>query len=262
MSLLRTALRWIGAYWIYEKWLTEQVNKGDMPRHVSLILDGNRRWADRHKLQSWVGHEQGSKVVGDLLDWCLDLGIETVTLYALSTENLRRSAEEVKQITDILRKKVAEARRDPRIREHQVRVTALGRIELLPPDLRVELSELERETKGYDRHFLNVAVAYGGRGEIVDAVREISGKAAKGEITPSDIDEEMVEANLYTAKIPDSDPDLIIRTSGEERISNFLLWQSAYSEFVFLDVYWPAFRKIDLLRAIRTYQHRGRRMGL
>ncbi|MDH5362502.1 MAG: polyprenyl diphosphate synthase [Aigarchaeota archaeon] len=262
MSLLGTTLRWIGAYWIYEKWLTEQVKKGDMPRHVSLILDGNRRWAERHKLQSWVGHEQGSRVVGDLLDWCLDLGIETVTLYALSTENLRRSPEEVKQITDILRKKVAEARRDPRIREQQVRITALGRIDLLPPDLRVELRELERETKGHDRHFLNVAVAYGGRAEIVDAVRKISEKAAKGEISSSDIDEELVEANLYTAKIPDSDPDLIIRTSGEERISNFLLWQSAYSEFVFLDVYWPAFRKIDLLRAIRTYQHRSRRIGL
>lgn len=262
MSLLRTALRWIGAYWIYEKWLTEQVEKGVMPRHVSLILDGNRRWADRHKLQSWVGHQYGSKVVDDLLDWCLDLGIETVTLYALSTENLKRSPEEVKQINDILKKKVAEARRDPRIRDNQVRITALGRIDLLPPDLRDELRELERETRGYDRHFVNVAIAYGGRAEIVDAVRKISEKAVRGEITPNDIDEELVEANLYTAKIPDSDPDLIIRTSGEERISNFLLWQSAYSEFVFLDVYWPAFRKIDLLRAIRTYQHRSRRMGL
>lgn len=262
MSLLRATLRWIGAYWIYEKWLTEQVKKEEMPRHVSLILDGNRRWAERHKLQSWVGHQYGSKVVDDLLDWCLDLGIETVTLYALSTENLKRSPEEVEQIRDILRKKVAEARQDSRVREHQVRITILGRTNLLPTDLRDELRELERETRGHDKHFLNVAIAYGGRAEIVDAVRKISEKAVRKEITPDEIDEDLVEANLYTAKIPDSDPDLIIRTSGEERISNFLIWQSAYSEFVFLDVYWPAFRKIDLLRAIRTYQHRSRRMGL
>jgi len=163
---------------------------------------------------------------------------------------------------DLLKKKVADARQDRRIRDDQVRITALGRTNLLPPDLRDELAKLERETSGYNRHFLNLAVAYGGRAEIVDAVRKISEKAVEGGINPKDIDEELVEANLYTAKIPDSDPDLIIRTSGEERISNFLLWQSAYSEFVFLDVYWPAFRKIDLLRAIRTYQDRSRRMGL
>jgi len=262
MSMLRTVLRLIGAYWIYEKWLTEQVKKGEMPRHVSLILDGNRRWATRHKLQSWEGHQYGSKVVDDLLDWCLDLGIETMTLYALSTENLKRDPEEVRHIMDLLRKKVADARQDRRIRDDQVRITALGRIDLLPPDLRDELAKLEGETSGYNRHFLNLAIAYGGRAEIVDAVRKISEKAVEGDVNPKDIDEELVEANLYTAKIPDSDPDLIIRTSGEERISNFLLWQSAYSEFVFLDVYWPAFRKIDLLRAIRTYQDRSRRMGL
>jgi len=260
--LLRNTLRWIGAYWIYEKWLKEQVKKGEMPRHVSLILDGNRRWATKQGLQSWEGHQYGSKVVDDLLDWCLDLGIETVTLYALSTENLKRSPDEVRHIMDLLKKKAAEARKDRRIRDKQVRVTALGRIDLLPPDLRDELGKLERETSGYDKHFLNLAIAYGGRTEIVDAVRKISEKATRGEISPKDIDEAVVEANLYTAKIPDSDPDLIIRTSGEERISNFLLWQSAYSEFVFLDVYWPAFRKIDLLRAIRTYQDRSRRMGL
>ena len=255
-------LKW-GVYKLYERWLEFQVKDRSVPEHVAIILDGNRRWAKMYGLNPWMGHRMGAERVEEFLKWCLDLGIRTVTLYAFSTENFRRTPQEVVELMKLFKKKLAELRESDMIRKHEVRVKIIGRTDLLPPDLRKLAEEVEEATKHYDRHFLNIAIAYGGRAEILDAVRKIARDVAEGRLRPEEIDEELFERYLYTGYLPPElrDPDLIIRTSGEERLSGFLLWQCAYSELCFLDVYWPEFRRIDLLRAIRTYQMRQRRFG-
>ncbi len=259
--MLRGLLRLMGIYKLYELWLKQQIKDGKMPEHVAVILDGNRRWARQRGLPPWAGHEEGAKKVEEFLQWCLDLGVKTVTLYAFSTENFNRKPEEVREIMRIIREEAERLLDDERIHKHRVRVKVLGRKDLLPEDVKKALEEAEERTKEYDQHFLNLAVAYGGRAEIVDAMKKIAELVKKGELKIDEIDEKTVERCLYTSHLPKPDPDMIIRTSGEERLSNFLLWQSAYSELIFLDVYWPDFRKIDFLRAIRTYQKRHRRFG-
>ncbi len=277
ISLLETLAKWLGidihkvravmlrsgVYKLYERWLELQVKGKPMPEHVAIILDGNRRWARMYGLNPWIGHRAGARKVENLLRWCLDLGIRTVTLYAFSTENFRRTPREVAELMRLLKEKLAELKESDIIREREVRVKIIGRLNLLPRDLRELAREIEEMTKDYRRHFLNIAIAYGGRAEILDAVRKIAEDVAKGRLRPDEIDEEVFEKYLYTGYLPPElrDPDLIIRTSGEERLSGFLLWQCAYSEFCFLDIYWPEFRRIDLLRAIRTYQMRQRRFG-
>ena len=260
---VRAVMAKSGVYRIYERWLELQVKGKPMPEHVAIILDGNRRWARMYGLEPWLGHRAGARKVEDLLRWCLDLGIRTITLYAFSTENFRRTPREVLELMRLFRKKLMELRESDMIREHQVRVKVIGRLDLLPEEIRSLAREVEEATKHYDRHFLNIALAYGGRAEIIDAVRKIARDVAEGRLRPEDINEELFERYLYTGYLPPAlrDPDLIIRTSGEERLSGFLLWQPAYSELCFLDVYWPEFRRIDLLRAIRTYQSRQRRFG-
>jgi len=260
---VRAALLSFGVYRIYERWLEAQVRGGPMPEHVGVILDGNRRWARMHGLKPWLGHRAGAKKVEELLKWCLELGIKSITLYSFSTENFNRSPEEVRALMELFEEKLKELRDSGVVHEHKVRVKVIGRLELLPAYLRGLVREVEEATKDYDEHFLNVAIAYGGRAEIIDAVRKIAEDVKAGRLDPADIDEELFERYLYTSHLPEEvrDPDLIIRTSGEERLSGFLLWQSAYSELCFLDVFWPEFRRIDLLRAIRTYQRRQRRFG-
>ena len=260
---VRTTLLKLGVYDVYERWLEAQVMNGPMPEHIGVILDGNRRWARMHGLKPWLGHRAGAKKVEELLRWCLELGIKSVTLYSFSTENFNRSPEEVMALMELFEEKLRELKRSDVVHKHRVRVKVIGRIELLPGYLRELAREVEEATKDYDEHFLNVAIAYGGRAEIVDAVRKIAEDVRAGLLDPSDIDEELFERYLYTSHLPEEvrDPDLIIRTSGEERLSGFLLWQSAYSELCFIDVFWPEFRRIDLLRAIRTYQGRQRRFG-
>lgn len=261
MGAFRALLKLLGAYKLYERWLSNTIKEGEMPSHIALILDGNRRWAADRGLYPWVGHRFGAEKVDELLNWCLDLGIKVVTLYVLSTENFKRPRHELQEIFNLLKEKSIHYLNDERIHRHRVRIKVIGRRELLPPDIREALERLEEVTKNYDNLFVNIAVAYGGRAEIVDAARKIAEEVAAGRLKPEEIDERVMERHLYTADLPNHEPDLIIRTSGEERISNFLLWQSAYSELVFLDVYWPEFRKIDLMRAIRIYQRRQRRMG-
>ena len=260
--MLRGLIRALGAYRFYERMLRKEIESGPMPRHLALILDGNRRWARSKSKPPWYGHAVGAEKVEEVLKWCLELGIETITLYVLSTENLKREREELEKLLEIIENHLRKALNERMFDEHEVRVRALGRLELLPPSIRDLLTELERKTSRYSRHFLNVAIAYGGRAEIVDAVRNIVRDVRKGKLREEDIDERTFENYLYTSHLPNPYPDLIIRTSGEVRLSNFLLWQSAYSELVFLDVYWPEFRRIDLYRAIRTYQRRSRRFGL
>jgi len=259
--MLKTLLSAVGVYKAYEKWLWHQVKGGLKPEHIAIILDGNRRWASERLLNPWVGHHYGADKTKDLLGWCLDLGVKSITLYAFSTENFQRPPEEVGEIMKIAEEKLRDILEDERIHRHKVRVKVIGRLSLLPKGLQRMIRKVEGATKDYDEHFLNVALAYGGRAEIVDATREIAKKVEKGELTPEGIDEGVFESHLYTAYMSKQDPDLIIRTSGEERLSGFFLWQCAYSELCFLDVYWPDFRRIDLLRAVRTYQMRKRRFG-
>jgi len=224
-------------------------------------LDGNRRWARESGLEPWVGHYYGADKTKEVLKWCLDLGVNSITFYVFSTENFRRPKEEVEKLLDLFREKLQEALRSEEIHQYKVRVKVIGRVHLLPKDLQEMIRKIEDETRSYSSRYLNLAIAYGGRAEIVDAAKKIAEKVALGEIKPEEIDEKIFEQHLYTAFLPKQDPDLIIRTSGEERLSGFLLYQSAYSELCFLDVYWPEFRRIDLLRAIRTYQRRKRRFG-
>lgn len=260
--MIRGLLRALGAYAVYERWLLETVRKGPMPRHVAVILDGNRRWARSNGLPLEEGYRMGARKVEALLRWCLDLGIAAVTLYVLSLENLsRRPREEIEAIYRVLIESTERFLSDPEVRRRKVRVKVIGRTWLLPENVRRALERLVAETADHDAHFLTLAVAYGGRDEIVQAVRRLVSDVVSGEVPPEAIDEHVFSRYLYTADLPFPEPDLVIRTSGEERISNFLLWQIAYSELVFLDVYWPDFRRIDLLRAIRTYQARERRFG-
>jgi tritrans,polycis-undecaprenyl-diphosphate synthase [geranylgeranyl-diphosphate specific] len=259
--MLKTLMSIFGVYRLYEKWLWHQVKKWEKPEHIAIILDGNRRWATDRLLQPWVGHHYGAEKVEELLKWCLDLGVESVTLYAFSTENFQRSSEEVYEVLKIAEEKLREVLMNEQIHKYEVKVKVIGRLNLLPKTLQKMIMEAEENTKNYDKHFLNVAIAYGGRAEIADAAKEIAKKVKKGWLTPEEIDEAIFEQHLYTAHMSKQDPDLIIRTSGEERLSGFLLWQCAYSELFFLDVYWPDFRCIDLLRAIRTFQMRKRRFG-
>ena len=246
---------------IYERILWNQIKNGDKPNHVGIILDGNRRWALNHGFPSSVGHNFGAKKVEELLSWCMDLGINILTIYVFSTENFERQPDEVDEIMNLLRTKLEEALYDDRIDDNKINIKALGRIHLLPEDVLELIRKVERKTEFYDRFYLNIAVAYGGRAEIVDATRKIAEKIQSDELLLTDINETLFEKNLYTSHLPKSNPDIIIRTSGEERLSGFLLWQSAYSELIFLDAYWPDFRKIDFWRSIRTYQSRTRRYG-
>ena len=259
--MLKTFLSTVGAYKLYEKWLWHQVKNGTKPAHIAIILDGNRRWASGKALNRWFGHEKGAEKVEQLLDWCLRLGVESITLYAFSTQNFRRPRNEVEEIMRIAGEKFQKLLTDERINKNRVRVKVIGRVGLLPKALQQLIANVEKTTQDYDEHFLNIALAYGGRAEIVDAARKIAEKVHEGELSPEKIDEQVFESFLYTAHMSKQDPDLIIRTSGEERLSGFLLWQSAYSELCFLDIYWPDFRLIDLLRAARTFQQRRRRFG-
>jgi tritrans,polycis-undecaprenyl-diphosphate synthase [geranylgeranyl-diphosphate specific] len=237
------------------------VKSGVKPEHIAIILDGNRRWASEKVVNPWLGHERGAEKVEELLDWCLRLDVKSVTLYAFSTENFRRTWEEIREIMRIAEMQFRKLLTDERIHRNKIRVKVIGRVSSLPESLQQLISDVEKATENYDEHFINFAFAYGGRAEIVDAARKIAEEVHEGKLDHRQVDEKTFEQYLYTSHMPQQDPDLIIRTSGEERLSGFLLWQSAYSELCFLDVYWPDFRLIDLLRAVRTFQKRKRRFG-
>jgi tritrans,polycis-undecaprenyl-diphosphate synthase [geranylgeranyl-diphosphate specific] len=259
--VLTRVLEIFGVYKAYEKWLWQQVKNDTPPEHIALILDGNRRWASQKEMNPWLGHQKGADTVEQLLEWCLKVNVKYITLYAFSTENFARNSKEVDQIMNIAAERFLKLLTDDRVHRNKVQVRVLGRTNMLPMDLQKRIKDVEVATAGYSNHFLNFAFAYGGRAEIVDAARIIAEQVKAGQIEPQDIDESTIEKYLYTAHMDKQEPDLIIRTSGEERLSGFLVWQSAYSELVFLDVYWPDFRFIDLLRAIRTFQRRKRRFG-
>jgi short-chain Z-isoprenyl diphosphate synthase len=251
-------------YYLYEHRLQRQVSRGPVPRHIGIILDGNRRHGRARGItEPREIYGLGAQKLDDILVWCVDLGIAGVTLWVFSTENFRRPPEEVSGIFDAVERKMAALAADPAIHRCRVRVRAIGRLDVLPETVLAAIRAAERATAEYEGMELNIAVAYGGRQEIADAVRAMLSEMAEGGKALSEIirsvSPEAIANHLYTAGLPD--PDLIIRTSGEIRLSGFLLWQSVHSEFYFTDVFWPAFRKIDLLRAIRAYQARERRFG-
>jgi len=250
-----------GLYKIYATRLENEIRDGDIPNHLALILDGNRRWAKRHLAVAKTGHWKGADAVENLLDWCEELDIKIITLYALSSENLDREDEELEHLYELIRIRLEKLYNDPRIHKNKMRVKGIGRIELLPDSIKEVLKRLDDITKDYDNRFLNIALAYGGQYELVDAVKKIAEKIKDGSLNVDDINKKEIESNLYTSYLPQSSPDMILRTSGEKRLSGFLMWQSAYSELIFIDIFWPEFRKIDLMRAIRTFQERKRRLG-
>ncbi len=245
----------------YERRLTRQLAGADTPRHVGVMLDGNRRWARSVGLTDVNhGHQAGADKIVDLLDWCEDAGVEVVTLWLLSTDNLSRDAEELDPLLRIIEETVGDlaARRRWRIR-------GVGSLDLLPEATATALKSAEEATAVLPASMIevNVAVGYGGRREIADAVRSLLVEHAAAGATIEEVagylDVEHIAEHLYTRGQPD--PDLLIRTSGEQRLSGFLLWQSAYAECVFVDPYWPAFRRVDFLRALRDYAQRDRRFG-
>ncbi len=239
--------------------LLTEVRSAPVPKHLAIIMDGNRRFARDHGMMIMDGHENGREKLEELLDWCLEVGLRAITVYALSTENLSREPQEVSDLMDLFALNFRKVGDDPRVHRHHIRVRAIGSRERLRQDVIDSIAYAEERTKGYSDYLFTIAIAYGGREEILQAIRSIAEDVAKGKIDPATIDERMVSQRLYTSDLPD--PDLVFRTSGEERISNFLLWQVAYSELYFSDVYWPGLRKLDFLRAIRDYQRRRRRYG-
>jgi short-chain Z-isoprenyl diphosphate synthase len=256
---------WRAPYYFYERWLLRQIAQGPVPRHVGVILDGNRRHAQAVALtDAREIYELGARKLDDVLDWCAELKIRAVTLWVFSPDNLNRPQDELSGIFHAIEAKLTALIQDPQIHSRRVRVRAIGDVSLVPEKARTAIRAIEQATSTYDAMELNIAIGYGGRQEIVDAVRAALTKiAAEGASLSTAIDRltsEAIAAHLYTAGLPD--PDLIIRTSGEVRLSGFLLWQSAQSEFYFSDVNWPAFRRVDFLRAVREFQGRQRRYGL
>jgi len=246
-------------YKVYERRLEGQIRKGPVPKHLAVIMDGNRRYAESLGMLPFEGHVKGKTTLENLSDWSRNLDIRYLTVYAFSLENFNRSKEELEPLMDLFEESFRNAGDDPRVHENKVRVRAIGHRELLPEKVVEAIEYAESKTKEYDNFNYNLAVAYGGRQELVRSMKIIGKKLQNGEIEIDNIDADLISSNLYTSGLPD--PDLILRTSGEERISNFLLWQLAYSELYFADVFWPNMRKIDFLRAIRSFQQRKRRLG-
>ena len=245
-------------YPAYERRLARRLPPDKLPKHVGVMLDGNRRWARAVGRDAAHGHRAGAANISPLLEWCDELGVEVVTLWLLSTDNLNRPSEELRNLLVIIEDAVADL-----AAQNRWRLNPVGALDLLPDDTARRLKEAADETRDVEGLLVNVAVGYGGRREIADAVRSLLQEhASKGtsiEELAEILDVEHIAEHLYTKGQPD--PDLVIRTSGEQRLGGFLLWQSAHSEFYFCEAYWPDFRKVDFLRALRAYSERNRRFG-
>ncbi len=238
--------------------LLEEVRaNGSSPGHVALVMDGNGRWARRRGRRREAGHRAGLLALGRAVEAALASEVEMLTVFAFSDQNWARPTREVAALLGLLELHLVRA--GPDLLRKGVSVRVVGDLPRIPPRLRGRLRRVVRETREGDRMWLNVALAYGGRSEIVRAARELAERTARGALLPSEIDENSFAEGLYTSGMPD--PDLLIRTSGESRISNFLLWQSAYTELYFTPVLWPDFSEDDFFRAVLAYQHRERRFG-
>jgi short-chain Z-isoprenyl diphosphate synthase len=251
-------------YPLYERRIYRHLDFTQTPHHIGVILDGNRRWSRANPSSagdssSSRGHKMGAEKIIDLLNWSQEAQVKVITLWLLSNQNLSRTAEELKPLLEIIGGTVANL-----AAQQRWQIRPVGSLEILPVELRNTLTDAAAKTKNIDGIVVNVAIGYGGRNEIVDAVKSLileggkSGKSAEELAQSVDVDE--ISRHLYTAGLPD--PDLVIRTSGEQRLGGFLLWQSAHSEFYFCEAYWPDFRKLDFLRALRAYASRHRRHGI
>lgn len=232
------------------------------PKHVGIIPDGNRRLARRLIKSPWKGHEWGLGKLKEVLEWCNGLGIKIVTFYTLSLENLeKRPKREIKYLFSLAKKEIKNILDDEDhvVHRNNARVSFFGKIDLLPPDLQKGIEEVSDMTKDYSDFYLNLAIAYGGRQEIVDASRRMAADAAKGTVSPAKISESLLRQYFWTNGF--RDPDLIIRTGGEKRLSNFLLFQSSYSELIFLDKFWPELEREDFADAVKEFRSRKRRFG-
>ncbi|PFG20426.1 isoprenyl transferase [Serinibacter salmoneus] len=245
-------------YGLYERRLLRQLDSGNLPHHIGIILDGNRRWAKAVAAPAAHGHRAGAEKILEVLGWSDAIGVKYVTLWMLSTDNLRRDPEELQALVAIIEEAVSDLAATRRWR-----IQALGASGLLPPSTAKRLEAAQELTRDVEGMTVNVAVGYGGRQEIADAVRGLLRERAEAGASLQEVARELtaeqIAEHLYTKGQPD--PDLVIRTSGEQRLGGFLLWQSVHSEFYFCEAYWPDFRRVDFLRAVREYSHRERRLG-
>lgn len=250
---------WNLLYSIYERRLQRSLQGAPVPRHVAVILDGNRRWAKALGSEPRVGHQAGADRILEFLEWSEESGVEVVTLWMLSTENLARDEEELRQLLGIITSTV-----ESLARKQRWKLSLVGDLELLPEDSARKLRHAAGRTADLSGMVVNIAVSYGGRRELVDAVRELLVEADETGVSlqelASGLSDDDITSHLYTRGQPD--PDLVIRTSGEQRLSGFMMWQAAHSEFYFCEAYWPDFRRVDFLRALRSYAQRERRRGL
>jgi undecaprenyl diphosphate synthase len=240
------------------KKLQEQLKKtGEIPPHIAIIMDGNGRWAKKRGLPRVAGHRKGVETVREIVEACAEIGVKYLTLYTFSTENWKRPKDEVSTLMRLLLKSLKE--RLDELNRNNIKLTCIGNIESLPQKVQKQLFEDIARTKHNKKMTLNLALSYSGRWELIKAIKDVAKQVASGKLNTDDISEKTISDSLDTRNVPD--PDLVIRTSGEFRVSNFLLWQIAYSEFVIMDIFWPDFSKQHLYEAIEKFQKRERRFG-
>ena len=227
------------------------------PKHIAIILDGNRRYARKIGMQPWQGHSFGAEKVEDLLKWCRDLGIKELTLYSFSMDNFKRPEREKKAIFELFKKNFEKLEKDDRLMKNGIKVRFIGRLQMFPKEIQEGMQRLMKKTNENERFKVNFAMAYSGKAEITDSVRKIINKINSKEINIENVDEDLIKNNLYLS----SEPDIFIRPGGEKRMSDFLLWQSSYSELIFLEKLWPEFTKEDLIWCIGEFKRRERRFG-
>lgn len=227
------------------------------PESIAIILDGNRRYARKKGLSPWEGHRFGAEKVKDILQWAYDLGVKELTLYSFSMDNFNRPEKEKKELFRLFEQNIKKLKNNKKLDKHGISVRFIGRLHMFPKGIQKEMSEVMEKTKNYGKFKLNFAMAYSGKAEITDALKKIINKLKNGEISEEDINENLINENLYLS----SSPDILIRPGGEKRISDFLLFQMAYTEIFFLDKLWPEFTKDDLAKIIREFKRRERRFG-
>lgn len=243
---------------VSDKKIFDQIKlSGDIPEHIAIIMDGNGRWAKKRGLPRAAGHKRGVDTVKEITESCADLGVKYLTLYTFSTENWNRPKDEVSTLMRLLLKSLRE--RVSELNKNNIRLTTIGDIASLPFAVQNELREAIEKTKKNDKMTLNLALSYSGRWELIEAIKSIGKLISQNKLTVDEINEKSLKEHLTTKNIPD--PDLLIRTSGEFRVSNFLLWQIAYTEFYISDMFWPDFNKQHLIEAIKSFQNRERRFG-
>ena len=235
--------------------LNMEASENKVPKHIGLVIDGNRRFAKRLMLKPWKGHEYGAEKIEKLFEWCKELNIKELTLYCFSIENFNRPKEEFDYLMNLFKKEFTKMKDDTRLKD--IKINFIGRLNMFPKDVQDSMNVLMEKTKNSKLYVINFAMAYGGRAEVIDATKKIAEAVKEGKLDVDDINEQVFEKNLYNA----SEPDLIIRTSGEKRTSGFLIYQAAYSELIFIDKMWPEFEKEDFVKAIEEYSNRERRFG-